>query len=452
MDTAQGIPRLFSQWYDSVRQRDMLMQLQGGQPFTGLSIAARRMALGQMRWDAIRSPFRLQSSAQLLDGSFFRLLADYRLLADVGIPGSRSEVLPFEVMTIGGSLESSLKEMITRSFYPSSIDGSDRLRQHIQNQLASAVTREEIERRCARDGTAQGVAGIFHDFAGVPPAECAKLAAAWQFWFDCAAAGTLRTREASRLLDDSAALAAEGFLDVPQTALGRRVAHRIVSDATLDPRTGERRRSMVWAEIVPLEASGDSPERLDAQLLKDAFNRGYYRTMARSEGAMLATVPSGQPMRGIRRDVAMRRIDPEQTVVFPLGFIEFLGRLTEAEWQQFLKDVEPHLRRWWASWDVPALQLVGDRLADIGHTRDREDRERRARTAISAFTAVSIGAAGAVVGSGVVGAFLGGSVGLLAWVLTEPLGTAVTRRLQSGWEPFEVVEVFDETSEPTAAR
>lgn len=445
---APGVPVLFTDWYDSVRQRALVKRDSGQLAGPGLGHDLRRFALGQLRWDAIRGPRFLLTYAQLLDGALLRRLADSRLIDDVGVPGASGDlVLPFEVGNYGWTVESSLTDIAHRGFLFSSVSGNRFRRIALQRDLA-AVRPEEVERRLSRDGVAEGLAGILRDRAGVDPGECARLAAGWQFWIDAERRSVLRTRRAQPLVDDLPSLQAEEFGRLPmESASGRAVRDRIVSDVTRDPETGVRRRSLVYAEIAVLEASTTPAEQRDAGTLKQAFNRCYHRTIARSEGAMLALVDDVGPPRGVRRKAAMKAAMSSQVVVFPAGYQDLLGGMTAGQWQHFLEVVDAELHAWWEEWDLAALQAIGDRLADVKYGPARRSSDRATRKAATAFATVAVGGVGAYADPNLTGVVLGSAVGLIGWVVTEPLAVAVGRRVQRSRERFELVEVWTEATD-----
>lgn len=436
------IPLLFSDWYDSVHQRQLVTR---SSRHDALDPALRCRVLGQMRWDAIRSPSRLQSYAQLLDGWVMHLLANDRLVHEVGVPRDDGHtVLPFETANYGFSIESSLIDIAHRGFLFSSLDMRERDRLEVQSRVA-AEDSGRVQRRIESDGAADGLAGLLRDVGRVPDDEARRLARAWQFWIDQEQLGLLRTRQAQTLCDDADSFAAEDFAVLElATGAGRTVRDRVMSDATRDPQTRVRRRSLVYAEIAQLEASNVRAERADAQALKRAFDRCYHRTIARTEHAMLHLHDTAGEATGLRRKVADQQAQERQVAVFPTGYLDVLGGMSADRWQEFLADIAGELRAWWSTWDVKALQGIGDRLTRERYPDLPADRHEASRRTLTAFATVGAGAGGAFADPNLLGATLGGSIGVLAWILAEPGVTIVGRSLRRRQQRFDLVEVWPE--------
>ncbi|BFU42232.1 hypothetical protein KRMM14A1004_04690 [Krasilnikovia sp. MM14-A1004] len=428
---------MFSDWYDSVRQRELITS---SSVRTDLDPTLRCTVLGQMRWDAIRSPGRIQSYAQLLDGWIMHLVANDRILDEIGVLDEGGHtVLPFEVANYGFSVESSLVDIAHRGFLFSSLPLRERDRLLVQAKIAEAGD-DEVERRLDQYGVAHGVASLLQQ-AGVPAEDCARLAAAWQFWIDQERAGALRSRQARTLCDDAESLAAEDFHALPlRTPAGGFIRERIVSDATRDPHTRIRRRSLVYAEIAHLDASNLGDERADAMTLKSAFNRCYHRTIARSENAMLYLHEADGGARGLRRRIAEREARASHAAIFPAGYLELLGGMSAERWQQFMSQIRGELRQWWQSWDVQALQEIGDRLGRERHPDVGSRAE--GRKAMTAFASIGGSAAGAFADPNLTGVTLGAGIGLLAWIVTEPGVEALGRALADRRQLYDLVEVW----------
>src|SRR3712207_1570286 len=96
------------------------------------------------------------------------------------------------------------------------------------------------------------------------------------------APGRARCRRAQPYGDDARSFALEDFDTLPlRTAEGREARARIASEATLDG-SGVRRRSLVWDVLSDLHGAGSDDVRSDAATLRMAFDRVYYRTIARA--------------------------------------------------------------------------------------------------------------------------------------------------------------------------
>lgn len=435
------VPELFSDWYDSVRQRAMVVGQHSGIA-EALGPALRCEVLGQMRWDAIRSPRRLQSYAQLLDGWVMHLLANDRLVSEIGVPDESGHlVLPFEVANYAFSLESSLVEIAHRSFLFSSLPYSDHRRLALQARLAE-FSSAEVERRIERDGVAAGIAGLLRD-SGASAEDSHRLATTWNFWIDMERRGVLTTRQAQPLCDDADSFAAEEYATMAlRTAHGRRVRDHVLSDATRDPVSGARRRSLVYAQIARLQASNISDEKADADMLKVAFNRCYHRTIARSEGAMLSLHDAGAGASGLRRRVAEQEARQRQLVVFPTGYIDLLGGMSADRWQEFTASIGTELREWWRTWDLDALQAIGHRLTAERYPDLPAAQSDRSRRYLTAFATVAAGSGGAFADPNLTGVLIGGGIGVLAWVITDPVADLISTRVRCRQQRFDLVEVW----------
>ncbi|WP_411054802.1 hypothetical protein [Streptomyces sp. E11-3] len=424
-----------AQYYDSVRQRNMLLGSSNDvarlvRPHVDVSV------IGQLRWDAIRSPRRLQTHAQLLDGCLFHLIANDRYVDRIsGVLSGRTRTLPFEVTVSGGSLEDSLRDMLSRPFLFSSLAATRPQRIALQEALEASATLDEVDRRCARDGVVEGLFGLIKDTGIVPVTECERLRDSWRYWVDAERHGTLVTRPAQPYGDDTQSFAMEGFADLALlTPAGRFVASRIVSPATLDVRTGTRRRSLVWREIERLNQA-DTAERSDALQLKLAFDRCYYRTIAQAEHAMFSSEDS-TALRGVRRKASLRLRDPARTVIFPHNFQEQLGRMTAEQWAGFLEDFSEELHNWWESWDVESLQEIGNRLRSPAVSP-------RPSTSmyVNAVISVGSGTASTLADPSTQGMMIGGGVSLATWVIAGPVAQRMQQWSSDRHARYDVVEV-----------
>lgn len=436
------MPLLFSDWYDSVHQRQLVAR---SSRHDALEPALRCRVLGQLRWDAIRSPCRIQSYAQLLDGWVMHMLANDRLLHDIGVPHIDGHmVLPFETSNYGFTVESSLIDIAHRGFLFSSLDLREHERLAVQARV-SAADGSEVQRRIERDGAANGLAGLLSDVGRVPAEESRRLAAAWQFWLDQERIGVLRTRQARTLCDDADSFAAEDFAAlVVRTPAGRMIRDRIMSNATRDPQTGVRRRSLVYAEIAQLEVANLRDERADARTLKQSFDRCYHRTIARTENAMLHLRDSTGEATSLRKKVAEQQASERDVAIFPAGYLDVLGSMSADRWQEFLADIAGELRAWWSTWDVKALQGIGDRLTHERYPDLPAGRHDASRRTLTAFATVGAGAGSAFADPNLAGLAIGGGIGVLAWILTEPGVAVVGRAMRRRQQRFDLVEVWPE--------
>ncbi|WP_150493839.1 hypothetical protein [Streptomyces kanamyceticus] len=343
--------------------------------------------------------------------------------------------LPFEVTVSGNSLEDSLRDMISRPFLFSSLAASKPQRMALQEALEVSATREEVDRRCTRDGVVEGLFGLIRDTGIVPAIECERIRDSWRFWVDAERHGSLVTRPAQPYGDDTQSFAMEGFADLPLlTPAARFIASRISSPATLDVRTGTRRRSLVWREIERLNQA-DAAERGDAFQLKLAFDRCYYRTIAQAEHAMFSSEDSAA-LRGVRRKASLRLRDPARTVIYPHNFQEQLGRMTTEQWAGFLEDHSEELHNWWENWDVESLQEIGNRLGSPAAPP-------RPSTSIyvNAVISVSSGIASTLVDPSPQAMMIGGGVNLATWIVSGPVAERMQQWSSDRHARYDVVEV-----------
>ncbi|WP_405918005.1 hypothetical protein [Streptomyces sp. NBC_00728] len=431
------MPNLLVQWYDAPHQRDLL---QGNS--TPEAVARGpfdRSLVGQMRWDAMRAPHRVQTYAQLLDGAIFHRLADSRTLDLIGgLYKQSARRYPFEVVTAGRGLESSLRQMAHRGFLFMSLPVSYPVRLAIQEALSSQYSYDEIENRLDAHGTADGVVSLLRDTGHISPDDCNHIGRSWHYWITAEHDGILTTREEQPYGDDTVYFAQEDFAHLPlQTVAGRAAAARVASPATLDPDTGTRRRSLAWRELTPLDESSDLIERQDGHRIRQSFNRCYYRAMAAAHGAVMSSEDS-ERLHGLRRKAAVRHHDPRRTVIFPHDYKAVLGCMSPSGWNDFQDSVRDELESWWTTWDVSAMQAIGDRIATMTKGEPHHTGPVRSVTAL-------ISAAGSAVStyadSSATGLTLGGGVGLATWILTDPAVSLMNDWSNRAHARYDVVEL-----------
>lgn len=428
------IPPLLAYWYDSVHQRELMLARQRPENL-GRSMTISEDVIGQLRWDAIRSPFRVQTHTQLLDGIVFHRLAAAMSIERLGVFAQASYAFPFVVTVVGDGLEDSLKDMLGRGFHFSAVAIDDQKRFELQARLAQ-IGVEEFERRCLRDGTVEGAVSAISDTGIISVAERDRLRRVWTFWISAEKSGQLYTRPAANYGDDSRSFDLEDFARVPLlTDVGRRVRHRINSSLTIDDRTGVRRRSLVSREIASLTALGDAESISDAETLRHTFDRCYYRQIATVEGAMLSIEGSGQ-LRGIRRKAALRHARRDRLVVFPHDFKTLLGSMDAHQWSKFVQSIECELNAWWHEWSLEGLQSIGDRLSRISIPV-----RSSSPLSVTAFVAAASGAAGTLADSSPSGMSLGAGIGLATWIVSDSFGRDLDSLLRRPKLRYDVVEV-----------
>ncbi|MFK8905628.1 hypothetical protein [Streptomyces sp. YS-3] len=345
------------------------------------------------------------------------------------------QTLPFEVTVSGNSLEDSLRDMMSRPFLFSSLAASRPQLLALQGALELSASPDEVERRCTRDGVVEGLFGLIKDTGIISVTECERIRDAWHYWVEAEHRGSLVTRPAQPYGDDTQSFVMEGFAELPLlTPCGRFVASRITSSATLDARTGTRRRSLAHREIELLNQA-DAAERSDATRLKMAFDRCYYRTIAQAELAMFSSADSTS-LRGVRRKASMRFRDPARTVIFPHDFQEQLGRMTAAQWTGFLEDFSEELHNWWTSWDVESLQEIGKKIGSPAVSQSPSG-----SVYVNAVISVGSGAASSLADPSPQGMMIGGGVSLATWVVAGPVGERMRQWSSDRYARYDVVEV-----------
>ncbi|MET7298041.1 hypothetical protein [Embleya sp. NPDC005575] len=405
------------QWYDSPHQR-LQLEARGGIASMVLGPLPPDV-LGQLRWDTIRAPRRVMTPAQLLDGSVFHRLADAGAL-DLALGSESGDGrYPFEVLTEGGSLAGSLLDIAHRGFLFTSLAAPYDQRRAIQEALAANYSADEVSRRCTRDGVVDGLVGLLRDTNLVEATECRRLRRAWRFWLTAEDEGRLTTIPQRLIPDDSSYFAAEGFDRLPLlTSAGRSAAERVVSPATLDPNNGQRRRSLAWRELSTTLDASDLAQLSDAETIRKAFDRCYYRAIAITHGVGLSSEDT-EPLRGVRRRAALAYRDPSRTIVLPHEYKHLLGRLTRRQWHDFLDACRDDLHAWHADSDIQGLQNVGERLSHVGGVDARVPASLSSRS-VTAIVSTIGGAAGTLATASPLGTLAGGGIGLATWLLSGP--------------------------------
>ncbi|MBM4794598.1 hypothetical protein HXP44_21665 [Streptomyces sioyaensis] len=388
----------------------------------GKPVALTPQVLGRLRWDSIRSRFRIQTSAQLLDGPLFHWLARERSIEEIGVPvtDSGKTLFPFHVTTIGTGIESSLRDIATRPFMFSSIAADDWQRLELQSKLKAMGTPEEIARRSDRDGTIEGIVGLLEDTGAIPREECERLGRAWKFWAECENDGRLVTRQAKPYGDDTESFLLEGWDALTlETQAGRATQSLIRSDATRDE-NGLRRRSLVWQKLDRLHRSDDPGERRDAEVLRVHFDRCYYRTIADAEGSSLSLEDDWPIIGKARRHAAVRyaKSHPDRCVIFRGDIKLCLGQIPRKEWETFTGNIEDELNSWWADpWNNSSSMKEIIKRLEMDYVDEVESSiTNRQKAGVGAIVAAGTGA-----GSGLaVNPIAGAAVGLATWILTGP--------------------------------
>ncbi|MFI1367779.1 hypothetical protein [Streptomyces griseochromogenes] len=358
---------MLSQWYDSGWQRKLLLAQDGSPEIISSASSLTEEGLGQLRWDAIRSPYRIQTAAQILDGAIFHLLGNESAIERIGVPSPDYDqrTFPFIVITSGTGLESSLREMVGRPFFFSSIASDKWQLVGLQEELRKTSSREKVDEYCSADGTVEGAIRLLRETGILREDELRRLGRSWGFWLRMEREGRLITRQAQPYGDDAQSFALEGWGEVEaelSTAAGRAVLRQIPSDATRDQQ-GVRRRSLVWSQLEPLARSGDQAEHRDAAILRNHFDRVYYRNITQKESGLLSS-QDDMPLQGVRRRAAFWGSNKESMVTLPHDFKRHIGSLSQNEWQDFIERTESELHEWWADprSNIESLQAIGDRL------------------------------------------------------------------------------------------
>ncbi|MFI6443809.1 hypothetical protein [Kitasatospora sp. NPDC050543] len=410
------IQQMLTPWYDSTQQRDLL--LQGGHP--AILATARDLdplVIGQLRWDALRSPDRKQMAAQLLDGSVFHSLSQGRAIEKLGVflPYSSGSRYPFHIATIGDNLESSLRDMVSRPFLFSSVAANYWERSELQARLKGRATPELVEAYCAQDGPIDGIVGLIRDMNVLSAEECNRLGRSWKFWSKAEDDGILTTGRARPYGDDALSFQLEGWDGIElKTHAGRYVHGMIPGDLTRDE-NGTRRRSLVWQLLDPLYRSADADEREDADILRAQFDRCYYRTIASAEESSFSY--TGDRLYTGRLKDALDNIDPHRMVIFPHDFKAHLGHMTQTQWADFTERVQIPLHQWWEDpWgNLDSFQEVGDRLRrDIADNSTLPD---SGKATVFSVIASGGGGAAALSATNPLAAF---AVGAITYIVTDP--------------------------------
>ncbi|MGW1063055.1 hypothetical protein ACWD4F_00830 [Streptomyces aureus] len=428
---------VLSTGWDSVRQRARLSGQGPGTtaPMERLTALERAELLGRLRWEVIQGGALFLTYPQLLDGAVFAALRPAALLDELAVRAiGGGAVLPIRVNSRNADLAGQLIAMLSTGFLFSSLPVPDEQCLRLQRELAVRADGEAAGAALTAEGPLGAADRLLAETGVLDTPLRRRTVARWGAWLEAAEHGLL---EVSPLAPaDYATAFAMRPLPRPQDAAsdqGRAVL-AAWTGGEFDE-NGLPSRSRLYERLDPLQRSGDSAVRTDAQTLRDYFDETYYRAIAASEGCLLGLT---SPRRGVRRREASALVEQTPVVIYPTRFELRLGLMSGAQWQRYTDDAADALGNWWHRRDLAALQEVGDLLAERtkepaagGHEVPVTRLQRFARSA-RGVTSQTVAAGGmslatSLLGQGTPEVFAAGAGGALAPVVVAAVSAGVTR-------------------------